>query len=95
MNFSEALGIPGVSVAQAAEIADTLVFSGPAPKVNRGDLLRLHWNADGTRGMTFDEIAVKTGVHRTGLNHEHAKTLRRLRGILSPTPPRQASNDCA
>ena len=80
--FSEALGIPGVSVARAAEIADGLVFSGPAPKVSRGDLLRLHWEPDGSRGMTFDAIAVKTGVHRTGLTHEHAKTLRRLRSVL-------------
>jgi len=81
--FADTLGIPGVTVAQAVEILDGLHFTGPPPKLERVILLDLRWNAeDGTRRLTFREIALNWHMHVTSVQNEHAAILRRLRWEL-------------
>ena len=85
--FAAALGIPGVTVAQAVGILVDLKFTGPEPTITRVGLLMRHWNPDGTRWMTFAKIAEHFGLSISTVQNEHAAILRRLREHLEGQPP--------
>ena len=84
--FAGTLG-HNIAVWQAVEILYSLTFTGPPPTVPRDELLRSHWNRDGTRWLPFSTIAGNWGIHITTVQNEHAAILRRLREHLEGQPP--------
>jgi len=91
--FAATLGIPGITVAQAVEILDGLTFTGTRPAIGRAFLLSERWNADGTRRLTFKQIARWYCLHITTVQNQHAAILRRLREHLEGQPPTPAGMD--